>query len=1788
MHRLFRLLILLSVALYGQQRIISHNSDGFTIRVVKPELKKNMLKEGVLKQVDYYTATGNSSPGTLKLPVEELIIAIPPNSKPEFQLKVLDENTLQDVYPAVQPRFVVDDKQQIVAEPVAAERVVSLNNRPFEVLSYFWYRDFYCARLRVPLARFNNTNRSITETVAYEIQVKTPLANSSSSVQPITKLEQVFVNSLANASIAARFRAAAPKSTADTTGNWIVYQQQYLKIGTYEDKVYRITPQTLQQTGISANVDPATFKLFDRGMEKPVYLNHNGNTTFETGEYIEFYGTKNYNKGDVRIINPAGQPYVEYLNRYSDTTFMFLTWGGTISTVRAGIIDGNPAGVSDTLKYYTDVIHAELDSIYQGVYVENEPLQDAEWQDAKSWFWSDLLVGTLSREVLLNDIYPGKTASVYAKLVSGGSNIVEKAHHLLLGLKKTTVVSDTNVYTIQRRYANRNERVLLGGTISTDSLKQGSNVLIVRNYENGTTSNSLKFDWYEVEVPKYLHAVNNRFYFEVKEQDQTGLRNVKVKKLSGAASGFVVYRVKPDLMKIEGVVKNADSSLSFKDNLQLGNAYLVYPVSEIVQPQIVRSKQFSNLRAPRRADYITITHPRLYTSAKTYTGFIKSTYQVDTTVVLIDDIYDEFTYGYPEPAAIRGFLQAAATGWSGPKPSAVNLIGTACYDYKRITFRLYKKDKNENLVPSYGEPVSDTWFTMFNGTSPMMQEMLIGRLPARTPETVNAYLEKHRRHSTQSFDIWNKQMLCFSGGESDNESEIGSMKAINQVVVNRAVGGSYALDVKHFYKTYNPQTFFGPYTPIYVNNSIAEGGVCISYIGHSGTDTWDNTIDNPDKLLNNKNKGSLVTDFGCSTNKFAEPDIDCFGKRFVNEGQAIAYVGNSSLGFQSTTSMMSDFFYTYLLQDSARAVGAVHYSIKNYLVNEGLVYGPYRYFILSNSLIGDPLIEPALPQKANLQIIGDEFFSPVKSVGTEEDSLAAITIRYRNIGRVVSDSILVRVKTSYNGTETMRVEFKKQAPTFYDSIYVEVPTKRKVGKHILTVELDTENKLTEYDKADNVYNYSYQVVSSAVRPILKAASSGETTPVINVLNPLLSPRNSSRELIVQTDTTEAFTSPVQRTVPIDTFYTKLTLNNLTAGKRQYLRTRVNSSDTTWSAVSSLKPTAQNAALLIDDKNGLQMQQLNHLYVTSSGVKVTADTLHFVQHSCGALVKNYGALYLNDSALVAGIGVGMYIGIVDSATLKVELAEFFNYGNIAGKFDSLVAIIRRIPFGKIVFMGVVTDGISDANTFKTDSSLMKAILTLGASKVKLLGYRQPWLLMGKKGLAEGQAVEFRELRTYPDTLRFDTTLFRKYQTGYFTTNPILAASKWKYIKLAYDTAAGAGIKVRPIVLRTNGIRDTLGLLNLVNNTADLSVLDTILAKEVQFQIELSRTGAGESHTLKSVAIDFEGGPELGCNYETVTLSNTRMTLGKTDSIKVQVINAGYGKAQNVKVLAEVITGARRDTIGGVVNIPVLNPGEKKYLVFPYNPGTGDSQRVASITIDPANVNPDYYPDNNNYRIPFVVAVDRTLKPYVNAYVDSSLLIDGDFISATPKLSFEVFDPTVEPIIDSTVILSIYDNDKRIFIKDNPQVRLTFSPSNPKLKIDIQPTLSNGEHVIEMKVLSGSRMDTIPYRVQFFVQSELQILDLYNYPNPFKDQTNFVFQLSKVPETFSIKIYTVAGRLIRTIDAPSGLLRIGYNKSLVWDGNDQDGNKVASGVYLAKVIAKLQGKTISNTMKIAVVR
>jgi len=88
----------------------------------------------------------------------------------------------------------------------------------------------------------------------------------------------------------------------------------------------------------------------------------------------------------------------------------------------------------------------------------------------------------------------------------------------------------------------------------------------------------------------------------------------------------------------------------------------------------------------------------------------------------------------------------------------------------------------------------------------------------------------------------------------------------------------------------------------------------------------------------------------------------------------------------------------------------------------------------------------------------------------------------------------------------------------------------------------------------------------------------------------------------------------------------------------------------------------------------------------------------------------------------------------------------------------------------------------------------------------------------------------------------------------------------------------------------------------------------------------------------------------------------------------------------------------------------------------------------------------------------------------------------------------------------------------------------------------------------------------------VEIPRQSLLLQNYPNPFNPETWIPYQLRESAEV-AIRIYDSTGRLVRTLDLGqrSAGFYLGRAQAAYWDGHNDAGEKVASGIYFYRLEA-----------------
>ncbi|HAS34980.1 MAG TPA: hypothetical protein DCS15_00735 [Flavobacteriales bacterium] len=234
-------------------------------------------------------------------------------------------------------------------------------------------------------------------------------------------------------------------------------------------------------------------------------------------------------------------------------------------------------------------------------------------------------------------------------------------------------------------------------------------------------------------------------------------------------------------------------------------------------------------------------------------------------------------------------------------------------------------------------------------------------------------------------------------------------------------------------------------------------------------------------------------------------------------------------------------------------------------------------------------------------------------------------------------------------------------------------------------------------------------------------------------------------------------------------------------------------------------------------------------------------------------------------------------------------------------------------------------------------------------------------------------------------------------------------------------------------------------------------------------------------------------------------------------------------------------------------------------------------------------------NNKSSLAFKVSRDRS-NPILDVTFDGIHILDGDLVSSKPDILIQLSDENPFLVLDDTASMDLYltypnGTQKRIpYSGANQTELLTFEAgtnSKNEARVNFNPELvQDGKYVLSVygKDVSENSSGENDYSISFEVLNRSTLTRVVNYPNPFSTSTRFVFTLtgSILPEVFRIQVFTTSGKLVRDLDLLSaGQIRIGRNVSeLRWDGTDEYGDRLANGVYLFRVISKIDGEDIEQ--------
>jgi hypothetical protein len=1545
---------------------------------------------------------------------------------------------------------------------------------------------------------------------------------------------------------------------------WIANSKPYLKIGIAADGIYRLDYNKLIANGFDpTNINPNKLVLYTSGQKIPIFVKGKEDNRFDVNDFVEFAAVRNLTN-EHRQTSQYNQPYKEYRGRYTDTTIYWLSWDEDQSSV-INITDQNISLIPvSVLDYYNEVVHYERNVALDYSAADLVRKELPYWIENKTWIESLLNVGTKKYQFVASDVYPNRKGFIYAKIHDYASDVLINSHIAAIGINNSILYDTTKI--------DRYTHAVLNAEINSAQITEGNNTIKIQSLPTSSSLNVLAIDWVELEYPRKLKTRNDSLTFSFPFLKENNVYEIRVSNLNSEDISIWKYGMNGKKYSFSKI----GNEVTFKDTINNKDKFFICDNNKIKAPKIYYTKYFSNISSKELSfDYVIITNKKFKNRVQEYGQFIADTYEKRVTVIDVDDIYDEFSYGFFNPEAIRSFLKYAYYNWQTPSIKYVCIIGGATYDYHGNKAIYQGAPRSYNYVPSFGSPVSDTWFVVFDSSKTIIPEISIGRIPVTTNQEFEWYFHKHKEYLRQPFNAWNKRVLFFSGGTGNDQSQIDVLKNVNEFIIQNYVSPKpYSGKYIHFFKTINPINNFGPYTSQQITNGIDSGGVFISYLGHSGTQTWDNSITDPLQLQNKVNRFPLITDFGCSTARFAEPDVISFSQTFVNTGQAIAYIANSSLGFTSTSYTFPQIFYKKLLADSVYTIGDAHRLAKQELISKYGSSGVYQLFVLTNTLIGDPIINLRLPPKPNLVITESDIKILDNNFSDSQDSLR-IKINIYNYGLSINSTYKILIQDHYKNSLNYSKEFIKSIPDYSDSIFIKIPVKELSGEHRISVSLDTDDAVKEIYENDNTIDYQFIIPSGSVKYLVTSHLENYLRNPVRILSPTVG--DDALSYILEIADNGKFNNTVQYQLKLDTIKTDFNIENRFQNKRIWLRTKNNISDSS-SAAITFKLANKNSYSLFDSLS-FSNQYVNkfvvrdYLYLDSIYVKFRLLSGGWNDGSTALILKD-GQNHIPENTL-RGHHVALFKG------KKYEFSGYKRFDIYGGGVSVTNEYINFLDTLSLDYLVAFT--ISDEGTVGS-TTLRNKIKEFGSKFIDNVSFRSSWVMLGRKGAKTGTVPE-KYAKQYQGKVEVDTSIISDFRNGEFQTNVIGPVGKWKQLNLGFSGSINSFILT---ILGSKGVNyDTLFSIMERKTVYDISSIDPVKYPIIKINLKVLSDNIKDVVKVDSIIVDFDKPAEIVLSNRTSSVTKDTLNQGESISLNLAVHNVGETTAKNLKVALQLVRSDGYKIMESVISVDSIKSDNRKSYSLSYDSRNLSGSFYFLVNADPDRSLNEIYTDNNFLSIPFYVKGNQSI-PLIQLRFDENDIFDGDYISSNPDIKINISNNSIIPLTDTTSV-EIYLNNQRLYFKNNPVINYSFSNTNPKMIIDYKPIYEEGEYILKVTAKNpyNSQVESSTIQKKFLVSNKIQLLYVYNYPNPFSDKTYFTFKLTQIPDQLKIRIYTLAGRLVKEIIKNDSELSYDFNR-IEWDGKDEDGSNVANGVYIYKVIMKKGSETIIATQKLAIVR
>lgn len=601
----------------------------------------------------------------------------------------------------------------------------------------------------------------------------------------------------------------------------------WFKLAVTAEGVYRLDYSQLKEMGFT---DPSAVALYGNNQGQLSFYNDGtapddlrrirvsfetgADGTFNEGDYLLFYAEGTHR----RIYDPLSDNYRFLRHHYSDTAWYFITARSEEAFVMQ---EAERPGEPPTR------LSSSADAFYRHEREEVNLIRSGrEWyQQVVPGVRNDISPG-------FNDLMPAEELFYEARVAARSGSTT--SFSLREGEREILHISVPPVNTADFNGVQA-ETVTLSGTVTPDSDRP--TFTLAFSAEGNSAANGY-IDYVDFRGRSRLVYRDQQLF--ISDSRSTGPYEITRFSVKGPAT-MQAWDITDPFSPLLQPAAYDSGSLTFTSATAILRKFVLFTNSDLKKPAKIVRVARQNLHSLSPADMIIVTHPLFLSYANQLSQLHLDDDGTTSLIVTPEQIYNEFSGGIPDAAAIRNFVKMIwERGKTGDTPlKYLLLFGDGSYENKT------PPPGNTSFIPTWQSVNSTTGVLSFTsddfyglldegeGEADGYLDIGIGRLPASDTTSAGIMVRKIVSYLTDTnYGAW-RNVLCLVADDEDSNLHMHDAEGV--AAAAEAAAPPLHID-KIYLDSYRQVTSAGgnsyPDAARAIDDRMAAGCLIFNYVGH--------------------------------------------------------------------------------------------------------------------------------------------------------------------------------------------------------------------------------------------------------------------------------------------------------------------------------------------------------------------------------------------------------------------------------------------------------------------------------------------------------------------------------------------------------------------------------------------------------------------------------------------------------------------------------------------------------------------------------------------------------------------------------------------------------------------------------------------------------------------------------------------------------------------------------------------------------------------------------------------